>query len=75
MSVRTDIRTADVVLGTPVRLFDWPYITSNIRGYDVAPDGTRFLAITQDTGTPSTRPRIVVVENFFSELQHLAPKN
>ena len=77
MSVRIDIQSTKVTLGSTNRLFDWPYFTGNIRGYDVtqSPDGTRFLAITQATGASTTRPRIVVVENFFPELQRLTPKN
>ena len=50
--------------------------------YDVTalhPDGQRFLmvkdaALTDDAGTP-TQPQIVLVENWFEELQRLVPVN
>ena len=43
--------------GTPRVLFQGRYgVTANIRGYDVAPDGRRFLMV-QQKERPATRSR------------------
>ena len=59
----------EIDVSTPVQLFDGPY-TLDLSGhqrYDVAPDG-RFLMVEN-----SEDFRIVVVEGFFQELNHLLP--
>jgi serine/threonine-protein kinase len=65
----------DFAPGRPVRLFEGTgYIGSGAQGsgrtYDVSPDGRRFLMIRagQQTATP-----LVVVLNWFPELDRLAP--
>jgi Tol biopolymer transport system component len=67
----------DFAPGRPVRLFEGTgYIGSGAQGsgrtYDVSPDGRRFLMIRagQQTATP-----LVVVLNWFPELDRLAPIN
>jgi hypothetical protein len=58
-----------IEVATPVELFDGPY-TLDLSGhqrYDVAPDG-RFLMVEN-----SEDFRVVVVENFFEELNRLVP--
>jgi len=69
------VMAASIVLGpevdvlTPVELFDGPYTVdlSGHQRYDVAPDG-RFLMVEN-----SEDFRIVVVENFYEELNRLVP--
>ena len=60
--------------GSPRLLFEGhyqysPYVTS---GYDVSPDGQRFLMI-QPGGTDQTPTQIQVVLNWFTELQQRVP--
>jgi hypothetical protein len=61
--------------GRPVRLFEGTgYVGAGAQGggrtYDVSPDGSRFLMVR--TGDQSTTP-LVVVLNWFEELERLAP--
>ena len=45
-----------------------------LASYDVTPDGQRFLMVQPDAGTNSAAPvLIVVVENWFTELERLVP--
>jgi hypothetical protein len=58
-----------VVLGTPRVLFDvQAYSTERGRGYGATPERDRFLLI-----KPQGDPRIVVVLNWFDELERLIP--
>ena len=41
--------------------------------WDIAPDGQRFLMIENESEDEAPRPRIVVVQNWFDELERLAP--
>ena len=65
--------------GTPELLFDTQYYFGNATPtYDLAPSG-RFLMVkdpapTDDAGA-STQPQIVLVENWFEELERLVPIN
>ena len=60
--------------GVPVVLFERQYdlsaTTGGDRHYDVAPDGRRFLMVTE--GSASS---IHLVLNWFDEVNRLAPKN
>jgi Tol biopolymer transport system component len=60
-------------LGAPVELFRGAYLTTDYdQAYDVTPDGERFLMLQQP---PGTEPRqVIVVTNWFKELQRLVPK-
>ncbi len=63
-------RKPELRFDTPVELFEGPY-TLDFMGHqrwDVAPDGERFLMVEN-----SQDYRIVVVQNWFAELERLAP--
>jgi len=66
----------DGEFGTPQPLFDGPY--SMPRGpemtYDVTPDG-RFIMLARDEAADERRVELVVVQNWFEELNRLAPLN
>ncbi len=60
--------------GNPVKLFEGRYYTgSNLRTYDVSPDGQRFLMIKDsapsDQPPTATPASLVVVLNWFEELK------
>ena len=62
--------------GTPRMLFEGRYgMTAGIRGYDVAPNGRRFLMV-QQKDRPATRVAdMVIVQNWIEELkQNVRPK-
>ena len=62
--------------GNPELLFEGNYFgASSGRSFDIAPDGERFLMITQGgtTDDTSTQTRIVVVENWLDELAQRVP--
>jgi serine/threonine protein kinase len=58
--------------GEPRVLFDGPFASSQpgLPGYDVAPDGQRFLMVKRDPAEGAQRP-IHVVINWFNELARL----
>ena len=65
-------------LGVPEVLFEQQYyFFRGDRTYDVAPDGQRFLMIKEvDTADPTAGQRqIVLIENWFDELERLVPTN
>ena len=59
-------------IGQPVELFDGPYNPDFMghQRYDVSPDGERFLMVEN-----SDDFRIVIVQNWFAELERLVPTN
>jgi hypothetical protein len=60
----------EISFAAPVELFEGPF-TLDLMGHqrwDVAPDGQRFLMVEN-----SQDYRIVVVQNWFEELERLAP--
>ena len=60
----------DLALGNTQTLFRGPYATDDrIRQSDVSPEGDRFLMMI-DTDTPA---EVVLVRNWFDELQRLVP--
>ncbi|RPH56366.1 MAG: hypothetical protein EHM89_15595, partial [Acidobacteria bacterium] len=64
--------------GKPVKLFDNKYAASlTFRSYDAAPDGQRFLMLKGDAAADenTTADGILVVLNWFEELQRLVPTN
>jgi serine/threonine-protein kinase len=66
VSVKTD---PAVQLGTPVKLFDTRAAgLSPIAGFDVAPDGQRFLMI-QVTDPDAGEAAIAIYENWFAEFK------
>jgi serine/threonine-protein kinase len=59
--------------GNPEVVFEGNYhLFQGGPNYDVSPDGERFLMIRQDEGASSTS-QIIVVQNWFEELERLAP--
>lgn len=63
--------------GNPTMLFNEPYLV-DLRGwsYDIAPDGQRFLMMKQGAATndaASLPAQIVLVQNWFTELERLVP--
>ena len=77
-----EANATEVVTHTPEPLFslDGLRLGGNLRTYDVAPDGERFLftknlvEVSSDA-EGSTSSRVIVVENWFEELKRLAPVN
>jgi hypothetical protein len=78
MAVDVPQSTAGFPVRTPVKILDdAQYYSSggvNLgRTYDVSPDGARFVRIKeQDAGVPSS---IIVIQNWFEELERLVPIN
>jgi len=75
-TIAVDVQTRpDFSAGTPHLLFTGRYLPSPnyISGYDIAPDGKRFLKI-QPTNSEQVATQINVVINWFRELQELASK-
>ena len=70
-----DIQTDPTfVAGRPRMLFEGPYWnTTPGRGYDVSPDGRRFLMIPGAEPEPVDATHGIVVLNWFEELKRLAP--
>ncbi len=72
MAASIDLATGES--GTPRLLFSGPYPDNpgwtRPRSYDVTPDGQRFLMTKQ----PESRPRVVVVVNWFDELRAKVPR-
>lgn len=65
------------VVGTPVLLFAGPYESSagwtSTRGYDVTPDGERFVLLKWPAGV--VRRQVVVATRWFDELRsHFAAR-
>ena len=72
VSIETD---PSFTVGNPAVVFEGQYYGSQGgRSYDVSPDGERFLLIKQAQDA-SARPQIVVVQNWFEELNRLAPQS
>jgi serine/threonine-protein kinase len=55
--------------GTPTALFEEKYAA----GYDVSPDGKRFLMIKDAPADPAPTPQLHVVLNWFEELRRRVP--
>ena len=64
---------ASFAAGNPaVILNDFHTTTLGGRTYDVSPDGERFVVLKQ-VRDANARPEIIVVQNWFEELNRLAP--
>jgi serine/threonine-protein kinase len=74
-AVSLTIGSDRLVGGAPRKLFSGEYIASSPgRGYDVTPDGQRFLMVRNADAPPSAGPAtMVLVENWFEELKRMAP--
>jgi len=60
--------------GTPRVLFEGPFrIDGPFRGYDVTPDGQRFLMVREVPQQPTRVSQMVLVQNWLEELKRLVP--
>jgi hypothetical protein len=60
--------------GTPRMLFEGRYgVTADIRGYDVAPDGRRFLMVQQKDRPAMRLSDMIIVQNWIDELNERVP--
>jgi Tol biopolymer transport system component len=60
--------------GTPRVLFEGPFrIDGPFRGYDVTPDGQRFLMVQEIPQPPARLSQIVLVQNWTEELKRVVP--
>jgi serine/threonine-protein kinase len=62
--------------GRPKLLFEKPFVETNTRtDYDVAPDGERFVFLELTAEEAARKPvhQLFVVQNWFEELERLAP--
>ena len=64
------ITGATLSVGQPQQLFEGQYgMTSPVRGYDVSPDGKRFMFVRRVTPPAETPQLYVLVQNWFEELR------
>ena len=56
---------------SPVMVTDGPYVLN--QGFDMSPDGERFLMVKKADGEDDGWRRYVLVLNWFQELERLAP--
>jgi serine/threonine-protein kinase len=77
MAVPITINGSVLSAGMPRQLFEAKGLstTGPARGYDVTPDGQRFLFARQVEAPPLPRPPMVLVENWIEELKRLAPSS
>jgi len=76
MSVSVVATETAFSVGTRTAILDWPYLGFGGgpgRKYDVSLDGQRFLAIKESGTEDASSARIIVVQNWFEELNRLAP--
>ena len=63
--------------GKPRLLFEEPgrgYARAGpIRGWDISPDGERFLMVKLEVRKPQPLTEMILVQNWFEELRRLAP--
>ena len=66
---------ASLAAGVPTVLFEGTYLPPLARGrqYDVSPDGERFVMVRQTVTTPDTPRSLVLVLNWFEELNERVP--
>jgi hypothetical protein len=77
LSATTIDVTAGFRAGTPTTILEPRYYAApqtNVRAFDVAPDG-RFLMIKIPDSRDAVRAQVVVVLNWFEELKRLVPTN
>ena len=68
---------ATFTFGVPRVLFEGQYSNSfPSRGYDVTPDGRRFLMVRiGDQAPPPPLTEMILVQDWFEELKRLVPVN
>ena len=68
--------TSTFSAGTPRVLFEGAFrIDGPFRGYDVTPDGQRFLMVREVSQQPARVSQMVLVQNWLQELKRLVPTN
>jgi len=61
-------------VGAAHMLFEGPFrVDGPFRGYDVTPDGQRFLMVRAVEQPPARITQMVLVQNWFQELKAKAP--
>jgi serine/threonine-protein kinase len=74
MTVPVKATAAGFSGGTPRKLFEGRYVmTEPVRGYDVTPDGQRFLMVQPLDSPPEPATELVLVENWLEELKAHLP--
>ena len=74
MVVPVKATAAGFSAGTPRTLFEGRYVMSDpVRGYDVTPDGQRFLMVRPLDPPPEPATELVLVENWLEELKARLP--
>ena len=75
MAVAAKATLSGLSVDTPRKLFEGRFnFTGPVRGYDVTPDGRRFLMVQPRDGPPQPPVELVLVENWFEELERQAGK-
>ena len=74
MAVTVQATATGISADAPRKLFEGRFgLTGPVRGYDVAPDGNRFLMVLQKDLPPQPSIELVLVENWFEELKRAVP--
>jgi serine/threonine-protein kinase len=74
MGVPVNATAAGFFAGTPRKLFEGQYVMADpVRGYDVTPDGQRFLMVQPVDSPPEPATELVLVENWLEELAARLP--
>jgi len=67
------VMSGQTPFGQPRQLFEGRYSMNNPdRGYDVSPDGERFLMLQTNPRAPDVISEMIVVQNWTEELKRLA---
>ena len=75
MAVAVKATATGLVVDTPRKLFEGRFaFTGPARGYDVTPDGRRFLMVQPRDAPPQPPVQLVLVENWFEELKRGAAR-
>jgi|RhiMethySRZTD1v2_1073278.scaffolds.fasta_scaffold04287_5 eukaryotic-like serine/threonine-protein kinase len=70
MAVAVKTTTTGLAVDAPRKLFEGRFnFTGPVRGYDVTPDGRRFLMVQPRDPPPQPPVELVMVENWFEELK------
>jgi eukaryotic-like serine/threonine-protein kinase len=77
MAVPITVSGSALTAGTPRQLFEAKGLstTGPARGYDVTPDGQRFLFVRQVDVPPPPPSPMILVENWVEELKRVAPSS
>ena len=77
MAVPLTVSGSALSAGTPRQLFEAKGLstTGPARGYDVTPDGQRFLFVRAVDVPPPPPSPLILVENWIEELKRMAPSS